>query len=411
MNLYEHRVVNGVLKSGVDNPEDAARLLARDVEVFVDPSRATEFLPAAWALVTALRRQFFGNIILHGLGETRGLPTALGPLAATARATGSRPLAVGLGYRPTLVDAEAILWGDVRGPSIAFGTQISGSAAPAHPVAAFGLAGYLGFAALAKAIRVAPFRPSHARTQLTLPLPELEGPTPKSIAVLGLGQLGQAFLALLYFLYPDHGRRPSLLLVDDDRFGEENFATQVLLDPSRSWVGKKKVDHIATQLRDSGWNAEPLDVHLVWGLAPPANQPALALLGFDNFEGRRVAASWGYDWLVEAGVGTSLAQPRVTWASIPPDPAVAKRLFAEPTHRPSLIADDGSPLARSLLDTPGQCGWLTFQQVAASAPSLGLAAAAYAFCELLRWTGGRREPVRGIAHLWAPLLPYLREPA
>ena len=407
MELYEHRVVNGLMKSGVATPELAARLLTRDVELYVDPTRARELLPAAWALTTVLRRQFFGAVTVHGIDSTHEVPLALDRLAGHAQRTDLPPLSIGIGTQPPHETAAISVWGDVRGSLISFGSAASGTSL-AHPVAAFALAGYLGFATLAAAIGLDPFRESSARTTLALPLPESSGYQLRSLAVLGLGQLGQAYLSLLHFLYPDPSSRPQVVLVDYQRFGSENLATQILLDPKGEdlWVGQKKANYLADVLRGLDWRVETADIELDWHTPPLPDHPQVGLIGFDSLEARRKAVSWRFAWLFESGVGMSLAQPRITWSSIPPDKKLAKSLYQDSA---SSNSPDESEFVRSLRRTPGQCGWIAFRGVAASAPSLGLVAAAFTVAELLRWNSGERAPVRGVAHLWSPLLPYLRQ--
>src|SRR5207244_9781278 len=67
-------------------------------------------------------------------------------------------------------------------------------------------------------------------------------------------------------------------------------------------------------------------------------------------------------WVFEAGLGTSFLRPRVTWHSLPPD-----QQFATIFRRPAPVAQQdlnaGGDLERRLRATPGQCGWLTYNNV------------------------------------------------
>lgn len=69
MNLYENRIVNGLLKEiqHVETPEIAENLLAQDVEIHVDHTRSnlSDLWPSVWALVIALSKQFSGTIFVH----------------------------------------------------------------------------------------------------------------------------------------------------------------------------------------------------------------------------------------------------------------------------------------------------------------------------------------------------------
>ncbi len=121
-----------------------------------------------------------------------------------------------------------------------------------------------------------------------------------------------------------------------------------------------------------------------------------------------MATAAGFEWIIEAGIGDSFARPRITWHSLPGDLGLARRMFSAPSVRQTSPRAQ-TPFFEELQRTPGQCGLLTFESVRASAPSLGLVAAALAGGEMLRVTGGIREVVEGSATLWIPLLPYSRE--
>jgi hypothetical protein len=406
VDVYEHRIVNGLLKEGVDDPEQARALLRRDVEVYVEPGREHELAPATWALIAALRRQFTGSVRLlnAAAGADPRFPVRLEPWLSES-SQWSSPLRVALGS----CGQAASVWGDVRGSAIAFRSTVDRAHGPAHAVAGFALAGYLAFALLAEAVGIPPLRARHAGAMLHLPVPTRVA-LPDAIAVLGLGQIGQALLALLHFVEPDARQRPKLTIVDCDRFGPENFATQVLLADEHAGIGSEKTEYLSQLLSRNGWRVEPLRLRLEWDTAKPRCPPPVALVAFDNFDARRIAVSWGYDWLAEAGVGTSLFEPRVTWSSLPPDSRLATDLFRNVQHQTRALRVAETPFGDSLRATPGQCGWLIFRDIAASAPCLGLVAAAFSLAELLLATSGVREPVRGVAHLWSPLLPYLREP-
>ena len=67
-----------------------------------------------------------------------------------------------------------------------------------------------------------------------------------------------------------------------------------------------------------------------------------------------------------------------------------------------------SEFAKSLGETAGSCGRVTFENVDASAPSLGLVATAFSWAEVLNFMAGDRCPYSGGAYVWSPLLPIDR---
>jgi hypothetical protein len=181
-----------------------------------------------------------------------------------------------------------------------------------------------------------------------------------------------------------------------------------LLTERLDWEGKPKADYLAAKFVTLGWKATGERHTVNWGWKKPETHGNLALIGLDRFDPRRVTTSAGYKWLFEAGVGTSFVAPKITWHSFPGLPAFSK-LF------PSDVDTSGPPLPTSefenqlLRNTPGGCGWVTYNNISASAPAMGVLASAYVWSEVLHYTGRSYEPVGGLARLWSPLLPYTRD--
>jgi hypothetical protein len=407
MELWENRVVNGVLKSGMAlDAQEVGRLLASDVEIVADSKRAARDLwPCIWAVAAALTRQFNGTIFVRaGLAEALPGPSPLGARCRFVNERTDAAIRIGIGMPATDGESGGI-WGDVHGPVIAYRRCLPGNES-AHPISTFALAGYLSYAALAFAVGIPPFRDEFAVQELTFPIPIGEVPLSRGLTLIGLGQLGQAYLALLYFLAATPPRR--LVFLDRDSFEPPNRHTQVLLDDDGGWVGKGKATFLEGIFRSLGWDAVGEVDELTWEWRRPAHHPGIAVLGLDDLDVRRMAVSAGYDWIVEAGIGNSFLQPRVSWHSLPPDGALARRLFAGASSTHDSVGED-SELARNLKDTPGQCGWVTFNEIRASAPSMGLVAAANAWCSVLEAVAGQPSRARGRACLWSPLLPVLRD--
>jgi hypothetical protein len=86
----------------------------------------------------------------------------------------------------------------------------------------------------------------------------------------------------------------------------------------------------------------------------PINAPKIALLGLDNFDARRMCANAGFEWLVESGVGTSFAEPKMTWHPFPPRASIANQLFKVDKSVPKTVVD--ASYAAELKRTPGECG-------------------------------------------------------
>jgi hypothetical protein len=405
--LYEDRIIAGVIKAGIGQSlEEVGQLLSRDIEIVVPPARTThaDLWPCIWALCACLERQFTGNIYVQcGLSAPLGQPAKLSERCVFGTLPKTVPLRIYLGIPAAERDA---IWGDARAHLIAHSTLLEGNV-PAHPAAGFALAGYLGYAALAQTIGIPTHRLGYCTDRLVLPIGDVNSALfPLELTVIGLGQLGQAYLALLYFLAIRTGSRPSLALVDKDFFEMPNQRTQILLAEGGAWEGCQKAKFLAELVRSWGWTAQGDLTTLDWGWKCPSEHPRAALLGLDDLDVRRMAVAAGYDWIIDAGLGTSFAEPRVSWHSLPPDNLLARTVFKPVKRDDSLAFLENTLIQDRLLRTPGQCGWVTFKNVTAAAPAMGLAGAAYAFAELLRG----REAVSGRACLWSTLLPFSREP-
>src|ERR1039458_7952689 len=229
MELHNDRIINGLLKAdlGFLSPEELSARLAQDVAIVVDRQRATveDLWPCIWFLAAVLERQFTGRVVISGLPEALPAPIALGPRCDFS--SDPKPkcaIMIFLGEMPS-AENDVTLVGDARASELSYGHLLN-STAPAHPITGCALAGYLAFAALAHAVGIPPFHEEWREGLLRLPFEGQTEPLP-SFSVLGTGQVGQAFLALAFFLAA--GKELSVHLLDKDDFEDYNQRTQILL--------------------------------------------------------------------------------------------------------------------------------------------------------------------------------------
>lgn len=411
MESYEHRIVNGLLRElpEVATPEAAQRLLSRNVEICIgDRGKDSDDLwPCVWALAVALSKQFTGTVFLNfPSAGAMPCPASFNERVVLGEPTSVQVIRIGIGIDAG--EAPLDLYGDTRGSRVSFDCLLDESKGGANPIGCFALAGYLGFAALAQAVSIPTFAEEYLGNSLELPFDASTAMAlpADGIAFLGLGQLGQAYLALLFFLMRNCHGRPRVFLLDKDRFEPANEPTQMLLEAGQAWSGSEKSEYLETIVRAWGVDATSRNAKLDWTFKRGKDVPSLAFLGFDNFEARRIAINGGFDWIVEAGIGTSLTKPRITWHSLLPSKEFGRRLF---TELPETREFADKEFFETLRKTPGQCGWFSFKNVDASAPTMGLAAAAYAWAEIKSVRAGMGQEVRGMAYLWPPLLPFRRE--
>lgn len=400
--LPTDRIINGFVKGheGALSPQDVATRLARDVVVRCEPGRCNvdDLWPALWALASVLERQLTGRIYIDAqLSSPLPSPVPLGPRCVFGACPDASALTIELGTR----QSAASIAGDARLHSISL-DPIAGGEKPT-PIECFLLAGYLGFQVLAALAEVPAERAEYAQRSLRIEYGAQELLTklrrPDGFTFVGMGQVGQAFLALLWFWFRgDFGARP-LVIIDDDKFIKENGRTQILLAHGGGWLHEEKAGFISILART--WNAQaaqlPGKITYAWKCG---SNPPVAFVGTHDFDSRRMACVAGFEEIIECGVGTDMMVPRVTWVSARGDTRRAKSLFndrkAWPTQKFA-----SSDWVEELKSQPGKCGWVQFEGVSATAPCLGITAVAYALAE-----STYPEAIRqGAARLWSQFLP------
>jgi hypothetical protein len=124
---------------------------------------------------------------------------------------------------------------------------------------------------------------------------------PSRIWILGLGHLGQAYCWSLGFLpYPD----PSevlLLLQDFDVVVEANDSTGLLID--RTLVGRTKARAVAHRLERIDFRTRISERAFDSHTKRTADEPSLALAGFDDPAPRRLLEQANFESIVDAGLG------------------------------------------------------------------------------------------------------------
>ena len=336
MEAYEHRVINGLLKAGAaKNPGHASNILAQDVEIVVAPDRATEddLWPAIWALAAVLERQFSGQILINaGLYGPLRQPARLGSRCGFVPGARSRTaIAIYLGITPP--KDQTALSGDARGGMVSYGSLID-SSDRATPVSCFAIAGYLGFAALATAAGIPPYRAEYATSQVSFisrPFDAGSRFPEEGMDFVGLGHLGQAYLALLFFITAGTPSRPRTLFIDKGAFEDPNLATQILwIEEQSDWLGERgKAEYLKKRACGWGWDAHSEVTKISWGWHRINSEAKFAILGLDRFDPRRMAISGGYPWIFDAGMGASFLHPRISWHSIRASNSLARRLFPD----------------------------------------------------------------------------------
>lgn len=157
--------------------------------------------------------------------------------------------------------------------------------------------------------RLSLWSPEAAEHSVQLPGPPLkELYLPASLWLVGLGNLGQAYLwslSLLPFLEP---QKLLLFLQDDQRVERENWGTSVLV--KRGCYGQLKTRIAEDWATGRGFQVRRIDRRLDTQLTRSGTEPSLALAGLDSMPARRLLGGRGFEYVIDAGLGATVADYR-----------------------------------------------------------------------------------------------------
>lgn len=307
--LATDRIINGLLKGheGSRSPHEIAAHLAKNVVIRCAPGRCTvdDLWPAVWALASVLERQLTGTIYIDagGAAPLPG-PVSLGPRCVFGPCKDSATLPIELGLRQ---DAATIA-GDAKRSTVSLDPLKVGDKPTA--IECFILAGYLGFQVLATLAEVPADRADFAQRALSVvyDIPALEKKLrqPDGFTFIGMGQVGQAFLALLWFwLKGDFGGR-RIAVIDDDRFIDKNGRTQVLLAHGVTGSTNRRRNMFAA-LRTNG---TPARSHF---LARSTSLGSVELTLRSHFLGRMTLKAAGWPALLASIRSLNAGWERTSW--------------------------------------------------------------------------------------------------
>lgn len=205
---------------------------------------------------------------------------------------------------------------------------------------------------------------------------------PRSLWLLGLGNLGQAVLSVLGLLPYADGADLELVLQDFDVAAPENLAVQVLTQPK--WLGCRKTRGASAWAEGRGLTTRIVETAFSPTSRPGADDPTILLAGLDNLDARRWAADAGFGLVLDAGLGAGSAD------------AFDLRLHGFPGARTAAeawpeVSDAAAPpvLNRALRKAVEQgrlddCGAMTIAGKSVGVPCTALAAAAVQLGQLCR---------------------------
>ncbi|MDN8617974.1 hypothetical protein [Variovorax ginsengisoli] len=204
---------------------------------------------------------------------------------------------------------------------------------------------------------------------------------PKSLWLVGLGHLGQAYAWTLGLLpYPANGR-PHLVLQDFDKAAKSNLSTCLLL-----WAAdllKPKVRALASRLEAAGFTTALVERRFGLGHRVMVEEPTTALFGVDNVVARRDLDTAEFSLVVETGLGSGYRDFRSIRLHTFPGPRRPSEIWtAESAAQASVeLNDTYKKLADERQDI---CGMTLLASRAVATPFVGALAAVLALSEVMR---------------------------
>ncbi|SDY18679.1 ThiF family protein [Variovorax sp. YR634] len=204
---------------------------------------------------------------------------------------------------------------------------------------------------------------------------------PKSLWLIGLGHLGQAYAWTLGMLpYPVDGR-PHLVLQDFDKAAKSNLSTCLLL-----WSAdllKPKVRAVASRLEAAGFTTALVERRFGPRHRVMVDEPIAALFGVDNVAARRDLDTAEFSLVVEAGLGSGYRDFRnIRMHTFPGSRQPSQIWTAESTAQAATeLNDTYKKLADERKDI---CGMSLLASRAVATPFVGALAAVLALAEVMR---------------------------
>lgn len=232
---------------------------------------------------------------------------------------------------------------------------------------------------------------------------------PSEIWIVGMGNLGQAYLWTLGLL--PYGRNAArLILQDRDVVALSNLSTSMLT--TRAMMGRRKTRAMAEWAEARGFETSIVERDFASNFKIDRREPSVALIGVDNALARQAVEDVGFERVIEAGLGRG------------PEDFLGIDLHTFPASRPAREvwpqtgagdADITLPAYRAMLERSGdRCGTVRLAGRSIGAPFVGSAAAALAVSELVRLCIGGKSyelvschlrDLRDIVAVGGPALP------
>ena len=208
---------------------------------------------------------------------------------------------------------------------------------------------------------------------------------PSALWLIGLGNLGQAYLWTLGMLPYAKPSEVKLVLQDHDFLAPSNDSTSLLTCPEL--IGMRKTRAMAGWAEQRGFKTAIVERKFKPGFRLHDDDPSLALCGVDNESARSALEDVGFAKVIEAGLGSGTDDFLGFRTHAFPGGRRAKDLW-KPVEANRVVRTDRpayEKLAASGLD---RCGLTQLAGRTVGAPFVGAIAAAFVISEVLRVVNG-----------------------
>lgn len=406
-----NRVVKLALDTGEAASLEAAQALFAgyklQVEVGAEAARNPGFQIALLTIVNTARRCFLGGVSVCGnMDEPLRVPfSGSGTLCDAVLALGGRSA-------PLASDTPLIVLGDSKMEAtsgFAVRATFEGWAAGCAPLAdgvrlaerhvfapAAVVAGALAVTEAFQHVRGSNPAAGHRRYGLSLWRPGLDwlsaeavGRAPERLPtkawLIGLGNLGQAYLWSLGFLPYADPAALQLVLQDFDVLAGSNDSTSLLTHDGL--IGRFKSRAMADWAEARGFRTRLVERRFEADFKIQADEPQIALCGVDNAASRRALEDVGFARVLEAGLGQGLSEFLGIRLHSFPGTRAARTVW--PNDAGSAAADVTKPAYREMAEQGADaCGLTRLAGRTVGAPFVGAVAGALVVAELVRLVNG-----------------------
>src|SRR6266481_5413075 len=219
--------------------------------------------------------------------------------------------------------------------------------------------------------------------------PQAVGPVitrlPSALWLIGIGNVGQAYLWTIGLLPYENPNEVQLVLQDYDMLAPSNDSTSLLTQ--QALIGARKTRAIAHWAESRGFRTSIIERRFASDFTVGADDPAVALCGVDNALARSALEDAGFARVIEAGLGYGIRDYLGFRTHIFPGSRRAHDIWRAEENGREIRTD--LPAYQALEATGAdQCGLTKLAGRTVGAPFVGAVAAAVVVGELLRMVNG-----------------------